>query len=263
MKESQEKVLIIIPVYRDYFDDFEQKSLGSVGKHLKEFQIAFVAPKSLDISFLNSYELGFEHSVFRFDDAFFSDIEGYNQLMLSHGFYQTFLDYEYILICQTDAYIFKNDLNYWLNKGFDYVGAPWLDSKNRFFSHQWRSFFNKLKKYFGFKEKRYTHINKVGNGGFSLRKTSTFFEIATKEQAQIKKFIENKEKENYHIEDVFWSLYAPQYHTVNIADYKTALFFCVDRKPEVAFELLKNQYPFACHGFNKKGVSEFWSKHII
>lgn len=263
MKESQEKVLIIIPVYRDYFDDFEKKSLGSVSKHLKEFQIAFVAPQSLNMSFLNAYDLDFEYSVFRFEDAFFSDIDGYNQLMLSSGFYQTFLDYKYILICQTDAYIFKNDLNYWLNKDYDYVGAPWLDSKNKFFSHQWRFIFNKLKKVFGYKEKCYRHINKVGNGGFSLRKTSVFFEIATKEQAQIKTFIANKEKENYHVEDVFWSLYVPKLHDVNIPDYKTALFFCVDRKPQIALELLNNQMPFACHGFNKKGVANFWSKYII
>src|SRR5690606_20423643 len=131
----------------------------------------------LDTSFLESYELKFEYNIFRFDNAFFSSIDGYNQLMLTPDFYKTFLDFEFILICQTDAYVFKNDLDFWLDKGFDYIGAPWLDSKNKFFNHQWRFAFNQVKKIFGSKEKRYTHINKVGNGGFSLRNTNKFFEI--------------------------------------------------------------------------------------
>ncbi len=263
MKTPQEKVLILIPLYRDHFDDFEQKSLASVGQHLKEFQIAFIAPNSLDISFLKAYKIDFEFNTYRFDCDFFSSIDGYNQLMMTPDFYKTFLGFKYILICQTDAYVFKNDLSYWLDKGFDYIGAPWLDSKNTFFSHQIRFVFNKLKKTFGGKEKHYNHINKVGNGGFSLRNTNLFFEIATKEQEQIKKFIARREKENYHIEDVFWSLYVPQKYAIKIPDYRTALYFCVDRKPEIAFEILNNELPFACHGFNKKGGSQFWSKYII
>src|SRR5690606_22253097 len=133
MESSKKTVQILIPIYREVFDDFEQKSLASVSKHLQQFPIAFIAPKSLDISFLNKYPLNFKYNVFRFEDTFFKSIEGYNKLMLQPYFYENFLDFDYILICQTDAYIFKNELNYWLNTNFDYVGAPWLDSKNFLF----------------------------------------------------------------------------------------------------------------------------------
>ncbi len=89
-----------------------------------------------------------------------------------------------------------------------------------------------------------------------------FHEISIKESKNISYFLEHREKENYHIEDVFWSLYVPKKHSFQKPDYKTAMRFCVDRKPEVAFGYLNGELPFACHGFNKKGVVKFWSKYI-
>lgn len=262
MKNDTEKVVILIPIYRAFFDDFEKKSLKSVNQHLKSFPIIFIAPESLDIDFLKEYEIQFNYEICRFEDHFFKSINGYNQLLLSSHFYEAFLNYEYMLICQTDAYVFKNELSLWISKGFDYIGAPWLDSKKILFNHKPRFIFNKIKRIFGLKQRLYNHINQVGNGGFSLRKTKLFYNISLKEKDQIAYFLSNKEKENYHIEDVFWSLYVPQKHSFLKPDYKTALCFCVDRKPEVAFGFLNGELPFACHGFNKKGVVKFWSKYI-
>src|SRR5690554_2678505 len=83
MTVSEDNVLVLIPLYRDFFDDFEQKSLASVGRHLHHFPIAFVAPESLNTTFLESYRLAFKYDIFRFEDAYFKSIEGYNRLMLS------------------------------------------------------------------------------------------------------------------------------------------------------------------------------------
>ena len=35
-----------------------------------------------------------------------------------------------MLIYQLDAYVFKDELLNWANKGYDYIGAPWLPWKN-------------------------------------------------------------------------------------------------------------------------------------
>lgn len=262
MKNETKRVVILIPIYRAFFDDFEKNSLKSVNQELKSFPIIFIAPHSLDIDFLKNYEIQFDYEIYRFEDHFFKSIDGYNKLLLSTHFYEAFLNYEYILICQTDAYVFKNELSFWVSKGFDYIGAPWLDSKKVLFNHKSRSVFNKIKKTIGLKQRLYNHINQVGNGGFSLRKTLKFYEISNIESNAISYFLEHREKENYHVEDVFWSLYVPQKHSFLKPDYKTALRFCVDRKPEVAFDYSNGELPFACHGFNKKGVVKFWSKYI-
>src|SRR5690606_37539205 len=98
----------------------------------------------------------------------------------------------------------KNELSLWVSKGFDYIGAPWLDSKKILFNHKPRFIFNKIKRIFGLKQRLYNHINQVGNGGFSLRKTLKFHEISVIESKKINYFLQHKEKENYHVEDVFW-----------------------------------------------------------
>ena len=52
MKNDTKEVVILIPIYRTFFDDFEIKSLKSVNQHLTNYPIIFIAPESLDIDFL-------------------------------------------------------------------------------------------------------------------------------------------------------------------------------------------------------------------
>lgn len=82
------------------------------------------------------------HYIF-FHENYFKSIDGYNKLMLSPSFYKAFSNYEYILIYQLDAWVFKDELQHWCNQKYDYIGAPIYQN-------------NKL-------------IG-IGNGGFSLRK---------------------------------------------------------------------------------------------
>ena len=47
-------------------------------------------------------------------------IAGYNKMMFSEE------GYDYILICHNDAWIFRDELEEWCNKGYDCVAAPWV-----------------------------------------------------------------------------------------------------------------------------------------
>ena len=76
------------------------------------------------------YEKNFYLVALAFNDTYFESIYGYNQLMLNVEFYEAFSK-KYILIYQTDAFIFKDDLNYWCEKDYDYIGAPWIRSKEK------------------------------------------------------------------------------------------------------------------------------------
>lgn len=46
--------------------------------------------------------------------------------MLTKEFYLRFRQWEYLLIYQLDAYVFQDELMDWCNKGYDYIGAPFL-----------------------------------------------------------------------------------------------------------------------------------------
>ena len=71
---------------------------------------------------------------------------------------------------------------------------------------------------------------------------------------------------NHHpirMEDIYFSIIAPKYiPEIKIPGYLEAINFCIDRKPDVAMKINKKQIPFACHGFYKPKVKNFW-KPII
>lgn len=254
--------IILIPVYKNTFEPFEIKSLESVAKHLSEYTLCFIVPQDLNLSPISEIFPDLRFTVERFPNDYFYSIDSYSRLLMSPLFYKRFLNYKYILICQTDVYIFKNELAYWIVQDYDYIGAPWLDSKNIFFYHTFRKYFNLLLKTLGLKHRGFDHINKVGNGGFSLRKTQTFYDISIREEKQIETFQRAIPRTDHVIEDVFWSFYVPKKHHFYVPDYKTAAKFSLDIKPKEGMELNKGKLPFACHGFNKDNVSKFWQKYI-
>ena len=130
---------VIIPIYRKNPDKDDLISISQGFTVFKDYEITFVHPLSLDISAYQSFE---NAKFLGFDDLYFKNIEGYNLLMMSSIFYESFHK-KYILIYQTDAFVFRNELNYWAQKDFDYIGAPWLRSKEKipFFKFEFCSVF--------------------------------------------------------------------------------------------------------------------------
>ena len=147
------KVIIVIPVYKEIMSNEEEKSFKQCCKILKEYPICLITHINLDYRHYNQIALhyGVQLSVEFFDRIFFESVYGYNRLMLSKLFYERFIQNEYILIYQLDAYIFEDNLLYWCDKGYDFIGAPLLEDK-----YGW--------------ENKYI-ISNSNNGGFSLRKT--------------------------------------------------------------------------------------------
>jgi len=245
------KVAIVIPVYKKELSENEEFSLNQCIKILGDYDIIFACPKGLNPRYQKSNIKAEE-----FATDYFNNIQGYNRLMLESHFYERFLKYDYILLHQLDAFVFRDDLTSWCNKGYDYIGAPWI-ATNSVISKLLTPFNSKSLK------RRKPIFYKVGNGGFSLRKTKSFFEISKKLKDDIRIQLTEKKDEIYAIEDVYWSLKVPMiFSDFSIPNYKEALKFAMDRKPALSLKLNNNQLPFGCHGFDKPKVSLFW-KPII
>jgi len=248
-------VKIIIPVYKTAFSPDEEVSLNQCCKILKDYPLVFVKPESLIINELLTKFPQFQLE--SFPDYYFKGLKGYNSLMLSPEFYERFSDTEYILIYQTDAFIFRDDLKYWCFLSYDYIGAPWIQKKRNpiaLFFHQ-----RKLKK----KPHKKEILFKVGNGGFSLRKVAPFIEITKKEKNCIANYLfpENTNLD-FIPEDVFWAL-EPQRlgYEFNIPDYKKALEFAFDQYPATCFEAT-GKLPMGCHAWSRTKGRKFWEKYI-
>ena len=123
MSENKE-CIVLFPVYKP-LDADDKKALTQAIKMTPHIDKAFIMSDTfiVDESFDGFTMIPHE----RFNEIFFANMSGYNHLMLDTDFYNRFRDYKYILIHQTDAFLFKPDLLYWCNKNYDYIGAPWLN----------------------------------------------------------------------------------------------------------------------------------------
>lgn len=258
------KVVIVIPIYRDFLDEFEKVSLESIICHFNDFEIVFVAPDQMSTkSYQNYFSQLANYRIKYFSSDCFSSIEAYNKLLLNSQFYNSFEEYEFMLICQLDVFVFRNDLLAWCEKGYDYVGSPWIGSSRNFINLTFEKINKISRKLKGKKPKNTAIIFKVGNGGFSLRNIKKSILITREKKEEIELFLKTKPESEYHIEDVFWSLYVPEHYTdFKIPYWKEALNFCVDRKPKKALNLNNNQLPMACHRFNQPEPARFWKKYI-
>ncbi|MDR2232922.1 MAG: hypothetical protein LBE56_07350 [Tannerella sp.] len=250
-------VKVVIPVYSNKFSELEKRSLYQAYTVLNQHPVVMVKPESLDLSFLKADypNLQFES----FSDYYFKDIHGYNRLMLSPEFYSRFLDTEYILIHQLDAYVFRDELTDWCSRGYDFIGAPWLNNPVNnlpVFSTIHQLEFRYAK--FRHKKNRHSLYNKVGNGGLSLRKVDSFMIATVTHLSKITYYLDQKPSHLYN-EDVFW---ATEMYKFKYPDTMEALHFSFDTCPENSFRLIGGQLPFGCHGWYKRKMKRFW-KPII
>jgi hypothetical protein len=145
-----------------------------------------------------------------------------------------------MLVYQLDTFVFENNIDEWCDKGFDYVGAPWIDV-------QWTE---KLNAKIPYVDKL---IYPVGNGGLSLRKVKTFY------YGSIYLYLVTVLlwKKKWH-EDLFWSTAGKRLIPFfKIPKVKEALKFAFEEHPEKCFELNNRILPFGCHAWEKFNP-DFW-----
>lgn len=269
-------VSVVIPVYKATLSDNERISLEQCARILgNKYDIILVCPNSLDVENYNIILKSFDicYSTCRFEDTYFQGIEGYNNLMISKCFYERFVDYQYILIYQLDAYIFKDELEYWCRLNYDYIGAPMInDSQTDDMS---------LSYYVG------------GNGGFSLRKISKFMDYFNGcrnvyTPAQIAKRINLWKKPHTRIflwilmcfgyhnkpltisyrnrwswnEDLIWSqILAESNYSFRQPIQTEAAKFAFERYPSRLYSTISS-LPFGCHAWARYEYDTFWNNFI-
>lgn len=252
-------VTVIIPIYKEQPNELEIVAWNQCLKILAGHPIVVVTYKELNLDWYKQFEnIKYEY----FDKDFFLNIQGYNRLMLSKGFYSRFENYEYILIYQLDAYVFKDQLIEWCTKGYDYIGAPWIPNKNT-------TILSKLKKFAKSIMNGYYPINgdyQVGNGGFSLRNIKTFLFILENIPNEIfNKYFNNGIKSKFNElrnEDVFWSYESRKVYDIKIPNYREAMIFSLECNPKL-LKLEINLPPFGCHAWHKNNeYFLFWGNYI-
>ena len=113
---------IIVPIYRPL-----SAAEYAVVKHnlamLQDFPVALIGGQGQSALLAETRDelaakSGSNVTVETFEDRFFQNVAGYNQLLTEPAFYQRFAVEDYVLICQQDAIVLKPELQDWLEKQF-------------------------------------------------------------------------------------------------------------------------------------------------
>ena len=270
-----QELIILIPLYREFerLNKNELASLHQCYRVLGNHGVCFLNSPLLSTKAYveDALQMGVHITVENFDPKFFSSLEGYNSLLLSKNFYKRFLKYKYMLIHQTDCWVFRDELHYWCEQDYDYIGAPWFENYRPTLT---------LSPCIG-----------VGNGGFSLRKIATHYRVCNRlryirtPSGLYKEDLDNGvprwkslirlvlnstiRNNHYHLfhnkngmyEDLFFGIYAAKnfswFHT---ADCDTASRFSLEVNAPLLYEKNK-KLPFGCHAWEKYHT-EFWKRFI-
>lgn len=269
---------IAIPIYKTQLSHYEQISLRRTFQVFDGRDIFIVAPHHLrgkiDVDGAVDWMPNGSAKYLWFDDHFFKGVRSYNRLMLDAEFYERFLPYEYVLIVQTDAYVFDDRIEEFVAKGVDYIGAPWFDKLDRC-------------------DENSALLEYSGNGGFSLRRIKPFLQILLHKNAQaepVRFYMEriksssakalvfricenaynyvfcNKVgsfwKSTINYEDYFWARCAGVVLPGFVSGAPNiSMDFSFECNPRKLFEMSGRKLPMGCHGWWKYDL-EFWKDFI-
>ncbi|MEG1611485.1 MAG: DUF5672 family protein [Alistipes sp.] len=254
-----EQVKVVIPIYKPTLTDAERASVTQTVRVLGRYPLVMLCPCDVDVSavaqefpMLQMVRVSSEWLGRRYG------IAGYNRMMLSAAFYDLFADAEYILICHIDAWIFRDELSAWCDRGYDCVAAPWVrraiyDLPIVHHWMAWRCDWAARKSKFV----RQMLYGRVGNGGLSLRRVASFRAACD----TYKEVVDKHKCETHHFynEDVFWAVVPTDFHYPTCGE---ALLFAFDTNPSYCFKLCNHQLPFGCHSWSKPRMWRFWQKFI-
>ncbi len=237
MTRAAPSVAVVIPVYQPTLSAYERVAFRQCLRVLGAYPILLVKPQSLDLdAWLDEHP---NLATVSFDDSYFSSVVGYNRLLMSEGFYQAFAAYQFILIHQLDAFVFRDELPAWCAQGYDYVGAPHI---------RWRN-----------PQRPTARLARFGlrkvlmNGGLSLRNVE-----ACRRFLWVFRRFYGTWKGN---EDGLFSLHYPRLYfglgLLNLPTWNQALPFAFEKDPQFCYDLTQYHLPMGCHAWERYDP-DFW-----
>jgi hypothetical protein len=193
--------------------------------------------------------------------------------MISADFYRALIPHTHVLVYHLDAWVFRDELDYWCQQPYDYIGAPWRS---------------------GFDQNSKPLFGLAGNGGFSLRNISACLKtIESFDNRRYHNFRElvqelkvrrgssrlrhllslplkmagfrNRLRDAYqqyeYTEDKFWATFAKKANpNFRVAPTSVAKRFAFEASPAELYSELGNQLPFGCHAWRYE--QSFWCDQI-
>ena len=193
----KKQVTVIIPIHLEEPSELEKVSLSQTLAMLHKFPITFQAKEGLNTKWYEDFCKG--KAEIHFERFKWSGFQQYTELVMSREFYARFRDYEYMLICHLDAFVFRDELDQWCQAGYDYIGSV-------IYNTAWEHLPSRFGKLMGLSKPEY-----YSNGGFGLRKIETFYNMSSIFPNKIKFYLWYKTvRKKFFQDDIFLSQLYPK-----------------------------------------------------
>lgn len=261
------RAAVLIIAHKDRPSATELNSLKQCYKVLNRYPVILICPSNLDTSVYKKHIpnllVDYIHPKWQQSYAMF------NRLKIDPFLYKRYSQYEFIMFYELDAWVFKDELEYWCNRDFDFIGAPWFEAYDAAEENA---------KFLG-----------VGNGGFSLRKTKSHlrvlnsFRFIRDPKIIIQELLHNFSFKSFRLailnltvrnntfflfndyrfnEDHFWGgVVAKKFSWFRVPDMKTASRFAIELNAPYLYKLNDYKLPFGCHKWEKY-QPDFWEAFI-
>lgn len=232
---KDKRVAVVFITHTSDLNDYEKISVERCFSVFKNRDIILVMPDGIDYKIYSDIakSVGKDFEVRILYKEWLSSIFVYNKLLIQPWFYELFSDYEYILTYQLDVYPFYDNLDYFINLGYDYCTSC-----------------------FYFPIENLYH--KCVCGGFSLRRVDAFIDnLKTRSDWD---FVNNQYPESFDDlipEDVFFI--GREEGIKNICPKEIGDKFCFDSyllTPDIVDLVNSNgkieEFPMAIHEYGKQ-----------
>jgi hypothetical protein len=250
---AESLLTILIPLRLTEPSPLEIISLDQTIKVLHKYPITFMAPMTLDTTWYENYCRGkIEAHVERFD---WQGSQAFAELQLDAHFYERFLVYKYMLVCHLDAFVFRDEVEKWCSMDYDYIGSV-------VYNPRWVLKNDLKRKLTGFSPPEY-----FGNGGFALKKISSFYHITSKYRWYLQfNFWLRKKRGQGLLDDIFLTQHFPKLTTFKMPPRALAEKFGADYEVWDADKLPFNNQddstlPFGIHAWIQLNL-DYWKPSI-
>ena len=227
-------IAVVVPAHSLELDADARQSLRHLDAYAGAYDCFAILPEGLGGTIA-------ELPARRFNARAFRSTNHYNRLLVSDEFYESFAEYDYVLVHQLDCLLFADRLREWCDRGYDYVGAPWT---------------------------RHTpegqpYFTGVGNGGLSLRRVESCRRVLAAGKRSALTKVRDALRNPWPYEDKFWSLEAPRLDpSFRIPTPEVAVSFSFETEPRFCYEANGRRLPFGCHRWMTHDRA-FWEPHLL
>lgn len=273
-QQAGTRLAVLVPTHLEQLDEGLAATLLNNATQLKGYKLEVILPHTCSPSWYEDFfaEHGIDGTVRLVRTEYFGSPAAVNKMGTDPAFYRMYQEFDYILVCHLDAWLFRDRLAYWMDKGYDFIGAPLFLPEND------KVHFLQRMAPFG------------GNGGLSLRRVASCIRVletfqpgrSPRRLAQAVWFLACNRQwgfiailfrllrelsrdwrgtcEKYNIyEDVFFTIVAPLCgNSISIPSSRVAMkFACEVNYPLFQKELLGLEPPLGIHGYDKYIDSEY------